>query len=162
MVMLQSKINGLGTSTDDINNRDVLQYLYDLVNQYRGNVSTNADISSTSWIINNIYTAPNGKRYTITYDSGRRQFTSTNFLTPKYFPTLDVLKYTIDINNPGGSTYLNAKVIQARWGRISIDGTRQTSPYTAPNRKVFYFFKTIEGQYSSYTFGAERYFDSLE
>lgn len=163
MVMLQSKINGLGTSTDDTNNRNVLQYLYDLVNQYRSNISnTNTDISSTSWIINNIYTAPNGKRYTITYDSGRRQFTSTNFLTPKYFPTLDVLKYTIDINNIAGSTYTSAHTILARWGRVSIDGTRQTSPYTAPNRKVFYFFKTIEGQYSSYTFTAERYFDSLE
>ncbi|MEI6672117.1 MAG: hypothetical protein WCL02_01855 [bacterium] len=43
-----------------------------------------------------------------------------------------------------------------------MDGTRQTSPYTAPNHKVFYFFKTMEGQFSSYTFTSEKYFDSLE
>jgi hypothetical protein len=43
-----------------------------------------------------------------------------------------------------------------------MEGQRTTSPYTAPNRKVFYFFKTTEGQFSSYTFTVEKYFDSLE
>ena len=163
MVMLQSKMDDLGTSTDDENQRDALQYLYDLVDQY-GNWgwTSNTDIGNTSRIINGVYTAPNGKRYTITYDSGKRQFTSTNFITPKYFPTLDVLKYTIDLYNPGGSDYLNAKHILARWWRIFIDWTRQTHAYTASNGKVYYFFKTTEGQYSSYTFTTEKYFDSLE
>jgi hypothetical protein len=72
------------------------------------------------------------------------------------------LKYNVDINNPAGSQYANAKTIKARWWRITIDGARQTSPYTAPNHKVFYFFKSTEGQYSSYTFTTEKYFDSLE
>ncbi|MFA7298425.1 MAG: hypothetical protein WC010_02150, partial [Candidatus Absconditabacterales bacterium] len=162
MVMIQSKIDGLGTSVDDVNRREALQYLYDLADQYNGNeVTTGLDIENTSRIINGVYTAPNGKKYKITYDSIKK-FTSSNFITPKYYPTLDVLKYDIDRNNPMGSSYLNAKTIKARWGRISIDGTRQTSAYTAPNRKVFYFFKTTEGQYSSYTFTVERYFDSLE
>jgi hypothetical protein len=49
----------------------------------------------------------------------------------------------------------------ARWKTATIDGTRQTSPYTAPNRKVFYFFKTIDDKYTSYTFTSEKWFDSL-
>ncbi|MFA6255912.1 MAG: right-handed parallel beta-helix repeat-containing protein [Candidatus Absconditabacterales bacterium] len=162
MVMIQSKINDLGSSSADVNKRDALQYLYDLAEQYRGDGGTSTDISSASRIVNGVYTAPNGKRYTITYDSAKKQFTSSNFITPKYFPTLDVLKYNVDINNPAGSQYANAKTIKARWGRITIDGARQTSPYTAPNHKVFYFFKSTEGQYSSYTFTTEKYFDSLE
>ncbi len=159
LVMLQSRIN---TATDS-NQRDALQYLYDLSHQYLGGWSiNNTNIWNTLRIINGIYTAPNGKKYTIMYDSTRNQFTSSNFLTPKYFPTLDVLKYTIDINNPVGSSYSSAKTIKARWWVVPMDGQRQTSPYTAPNHKVFYFFKTLDGQYSSYTFTSVRYFDSLE
>ncbi|MCX6825055.1 MAG: leucine-rich repeat protein [candidate division SR1 bacterium] len=162
MVMLLSKIHALGTTADDIHRSEVLQYLYDLADQYRTNQGSNTTIEGTSRIINGVYTAPNGKHYTITYNSAKAQFTSTNFITPKYFPTLDVLKYTIDLSNPAGSSYLAAKTIRARWGRISIDGTRQTSPFTAPNHKVFYFFKTTGGKYSSYTFTTEKYFDTLE
>jgi len=163
MVMLQSKIDDLGTSTSDNSKRDALQYLYDLADQYDGNWGTNTtDIAGTSRIINGIYTAPNGKKYRITYDSVKKQFTSTNFITPKYYPTLDVLKYDIDRNNRLWSQYADAKAIKARWWRVSIDGTRQTSPYTAPNHKVFYFFKNTDGQISSYTFTTQRYFDSLD
>ena len=163
MVMLESKLDALGSSTTDTHIHEALQYLYDLCDRYRGGAwSSNTDISNTSRIIHGIYTAPNGKKYTITYDAVKRQFTSSNFLTPKYFPTLDVLRYTIDTANPSWSNYLNAKTIKARWWRIAIDWTRQTSPYTAPNGKVFYFFKTMEGQFSSYTFTVEKYFDSLD
>jgi hypothetical protein len=163
MVMLESRLDALGTSTTDTHIHEALQYLYDLCDRYRGGAwSSTTDISRASRIVHGIYTAPNGKKYTITYDATKRQFTSSNFLTPKYFPTLDVLKYTIDIANPSWSSYLNAKTIKARWWRIAIDWTRQTSPYTAPNGKVFYFFKTMEGQFSSYTFTVEKYFDSLD
>ncbi len=160
--MLSSKIDDLGTSTTDKNKRESLQYLYDLIDQYRSDEVDNNDISDTSRINNGIYTAPNGKKYPITYNSTKKQFTSSSFLTPKYFPTLDVLKYTIDIANPAWSKYSAAKTIKARRGKLVLDGTWQTSPYTAPNHKVFYFFKTIEGKYSSYTFTVEKYFDSLE
>jgi hypothetical protein len=34
MVMLQSKMDDLGTSTDDVNKHEALQYLYDLAEQY--------------------------------------------------------------------------------------------------------------------------------
>ncbi|HMS91467.1 MAG TPA: hypothetical protein PKC87_04565, partial [Candidatus Absconditabacterales bacterium] len=114
-----------------------------------------------SAIVDGTYIAPNGKKYIITYDSTRKQFTSANFITPKFFPTLDILKYTINIANPAGSSYVDGKTIKARWGRVPLDGTRQSSPYTAPNHKVFYFFKTMKGQYSSYTFTTEKYFSDL-
>lgn len=163
MIMLQSKIDDLWTSNSDVNERKALQYMYDLVDNYGGNNWTNTTtIPTISQIKNGVYTAPNGKKYTITYNSTNKQFTSPNFITPKYFVTWDSFKYFIDINNPAWSKYLNAKAIKARWWRIALDGTRQTSPYTAPNHKVFYFFKTMEGQFSSYTFTSEKYFDSLE
>lgn len=159
MVMLENKMDEYDEDDDQY---IALKYLYDLTERYYDEGDFwNDGIGNVSWIINGVYTAPNGKKYPITYDSAKRQFTSTNFITPKYFPTLDVLKYTIDIYNRAETNYLNAKTIQARWWRISIDGTRQTSPYTAPNHKVFYFFKTIEWQYSSYTFTTEKYFDNL-
>ena len=72
--------------------------MYDLVDNYRGNIGT--DVTTIPDIVNGIYTAPNGKKYTITYDSTMKQFTSPNFLTPKYFATRDSFKYVIDINNP--------------------------------------------------------------
>lgn len=159
MVMLEDKLNDLD---EDASAYDALQYLYDLADQYNGDGwTTSTTISDASWIVNGVYTAPNGKKYTIKYDSTRKQFTSTNFLTPKYYPTLDVLKFDIDRSNPVWSKYISAKTIKARWGKVSIDGTWQTSAYTAPNRKVFYFFKTTDGQISSYTFTVEKYFDDL-
>ncbi len=91
-------MNDLGTS--NTNAREALQYMYDLVDNYRGHITNTTNISTISEIVNGIYTAPNGKKYTITYDSTKKQFTSPNFLTPKYFVTWDSFKYIIDINNP--------------------------------------------------------------
>lgn len=158
MVILEDKMDDYTENNDQWN---TLKYLYDIINQYydQGNFGDNID--TTRWIVNGVYTAPNGKKYTIKYDSTKQWFTSTNFVVPKYFPTLDTLKYIIDINNPVGSSYANAKPILARWKNTAIDGTWQTSPYTAPNKKVFYFFKDINGRYSSYTFTSEKWFDSL-
>lgn len=98
MLMLQSRIKELGTRTTTLHTRNALQYLYDLVEQYRNRENT--DNVHGAAIVDGIYTAPNGKAYSITYDDVRNQFTSPNFTTPKYFPTLDILKYTIDIANP--------------------------------------------------------------
>lgn len=158
LVMLENKMDDFDNNDDEY---DALKYLSDLVEQYYEWGDFGDNIDNKPWIINGIYTAPNSKKYTITYDSSKQRFTSTNFVVPKYFPTLDTLKYIIDINNPVGSQYANAKPILARWKTSAIDGTRQTSPYTAPNKKVFYFFKTIDGRYTSYTFTSERWFNSL-
>jgi len=161
MIMLQSKIDDLGTNSNNTHIYKALQYMYTLVEKYRDTLIGDPDIFNVPWIINNIYTAPNGKKYTITFDAIKRQFTSPNFLTPQYFITLNALKYIIDLHNPAWSRYLSSKPIKARWGNIHIDWTRQTSPYIAPNRKVFYFFKTMEGKISSYTFTVEKYFNDL-
>lgn len=161
MLMLEEKM-------DDIDDEDdtewqALKYLYDLSDEYYESDEFGEEgIDIMDRINNGIYTAPNGKRYIITYDSTTQRFTSTNFVVPKYFPTLDTLKYIIDINNPAGSQYANAKPILARRKNARIDGIWQTSPFTAPNKKVFYFFKDINGRYSSYTFTSERYFSSLD
>lgn len=159
LLMLDEKMDEYDDTDDEY---IALKYLYDLIEQYYDDGEFWGDtIDLAKRIINGIYTAPNGKKYRITYDSSTKRFTSTNFVVPKYFPTLDTLKYIIDINNPAWSQYINAKPILARWKNANIDGTRQTSPYTAPNKKVFYFFKDITGKYSSYTFTSERYFNSL-
>lgn len=159
LLMLDEKMDEYDDTDDEY---IALKYLYDLIEQYYDDGEFWGDtIDLAKRIINGIYTAPNGKKYRITYDSSTKRFTSTNFVVPKYFPTLDTLKYIIDINNPAWSKYSNSKPILARWKNANIDGTRQTSPYTAPNKKVFYFFKDITGRYSSYTFTSERYFNSL-
>lgn len=159
LLMLDEKMDEYDDTDDEY---IALKYLYDLIEQYYDDGEFWGDIIDLAKrIINGIYTAPNEKKYRITYDSSTKRFTSTNFVVPKYFPTLDTLKYIIDINNPAWSQYINAKPILARWKNANIDGTRQTSPYTAPNKKVFYFFKDITGKYSSYTFTSERYFNSL-
>lgn len=159
MVMLENRIDDYNTDDPEY---ESLTYLYDLIQEYYDGAFDSDTIDWTRWIVNGIYTAPNGKKYPITYDSSKQRFTSSNFVVPKYFPTLDTLKYIIDINNPVWSSYANSKAILARWKNAAIDGTRQSSPYTAPNKKTFYFFKTITGRYSSYTFTSERYFDSLD
>jgi hypothetical protein len=102
LVMLESKMDDYD---DDEEEYYALEYLYDLVEEYYEdefdpNNNNTTDLDDVSWIVNGVYTAPNGKKYTITYNSTKKQFTSTNFITPKYFPTLDVLKYTIDMSNP--------------------------------------------------------------
>ncbi len=96
LLMLQTKIN----TTSNTSQRDALQYLYDLVYYYGGQGRGTGTIDNTRWIVNGVYTAPNGKKYRIVYDTTKQRFSSPDFVTPKYFPTLDTLKYIIDINNP--------------------------------------------------------------
>ena len=159
MVVLENRIDDYNTNNHEY---EALTYLCNIIQTYYDREFSSNNIDGTRWIVNGIYIAPNGKRYPITYDSSKQRFTSSNFVVPKYFPTLDTLKYIIDINNPVWSKYTNSKSILARWKNAAIDWTRQSSPYTAPNKKSFYFFKTITGKYSSYTFTSERYFDSLD
>lgn len=159
MVVLQERMDDY--DDDDLQYHTLL-FLHDLIEQYYDGGDFGDDIDDTRWIIDGVYTAPNGKKYTIRYDSTKQRFTSTNFVVAKYFPTLDTLKYIIDINNPVGSQYVNSKPISAWFRNVAIDGTRQTSPYTAPNKKVYYFFKTIDAKYSSYTFSVEKWFSSLD
>lgn len=160
MIMLQSRIYALWTPAYASDKRNALHYLYTLTDQYRNREEADTpDTPDVLWIVNGKYTAPNGKQYTIIYDSSRKQFTSTDFTPPTYSATLNDLKHIIDADNPIITITTDTK---NRWWNISLDTIRQTSPYTAPNGKVFSFFKTSEGKYSSYAFTTETYFDALE
>ena len=80
---------------------------------------------------------------------------------PKSFATVAAMIAYIDVNNGGawGGGYVGGGV---SWNHATIDTTWQSAPYTAPNKKVYYLFKTVDGRYSSYTFSSAKYFDSLE
>ncbi|MBO4516158.1 hypothetical protein J5751_01685 [bacterium] len=47
-----------------------------------------------------VYIAPNGKQYLVEYDENRMAYTSPDFSRPKYFPTRELFKNHIDLNNP--------------------------------------------------------------
>lgn len=118
---------------------ETMKYLYNLINN---------DFEGEN-INNSTYTAPNGKKYSI--ESNSKGYTSSNFITSgKYFTTLSEMKKYIDGNNPA-SEYKN----------ISIDQSRYTSEYKAPNGKIYVFFKTTDGKYGSNNFISGKLFTDL-
>ena len=154
--MIKSKItdldNGSDTSSSVQDKIDALQYLYDITDSYLGGDS----IVDTT----NRYTAPNGKVYSITYDSTNQTFTSPNFIYKKTFTTLDALKAYIDKNNGGVS---GGGYSVSGGGRDHVvDTSWQSAPYVAPNGKVYRLFKTTDDRYSSYDFKSAKYFSSVE
>jgi len=97
MVVLENRIDDYNTNNHEY---EALTYLCNIIQTYYDREFSSNTIDGTRWIVNGIYTAPNGKKYPITYDSSKQRFTSSNFVVPKYFPTLDTFIYIIDINNP--------------------------------------------------------------
>lgn len=155
LTMLNEKISELeGDSTSSSTQKkiDALQYLYDLTEEYLGE----DNIVDTS----NRYTAPNGKVYSISYNSTNKTFTSPNFIFAKTFTTLDALKAYIDKNN-GGTAGGGYSVSGGGRDHI-VDSTWQSAPYTAPGGKVYRLFKTTDDRYSSYEFKSAKYFSSPE
>ena len=153
--MINSKISELEGDTASSSTQkkiDTLQYLYDLTHEYLGPDS----IVDTS----NRYTAPNGKVYSISYNSTTQKFTSPNFIYVKTFSTLDALKAYIDKNN-GGISGGGYSVTGGGRDHV-VDSTRQAAPYTAPGGKVYHLFKTTDNRYSSYDFKSAKYFSSVE
>lgn len=153
--MLNNKISDLEgeTNTSSVQKKiDTLQYLYDLTKEYLGD----DNIVDTS----NRYTAPNGKVYSISYNSTNKTFTSPNFIFAKTFTTLDALKAYIDKNNGGVSG--GGYSISGGGRDHVIDSSRQAAPYTAPGGKVYRLFKTTDNRYSSYDFKSAKYFSSVE
>ena len=43
----------------------------------------------------------------------------------------------------------------------TIDTSRRSAPHTAPNKKVYNLYKTVDGKYSSHNFQIKKYFTSL-
>lgn len=157
---LEDRIDELDDDDDDDQIRiDALQYLHDLIEEYLD--EEDYDIFDTFLGWSNRHVAPNGKVYQIVYNSTTKLYTSPNFIIPKTFSTLDAIRNHIDINN-GWSGVYGGSFSSTAWWNHTVDQTRQSAPYTAPNGKVYYLFRTTDGRYSSYTFTAAKYFISLE
>lgn len=141
--LVKDKISQMKDDDEDSESIQTMQYLYNLINK---DFEWDTGSSSSS----DTYTAPNGKEYPITKDSDG--YTSSKFIKTKYFDTRDELETYIDKNNPK-SVYVG--------GDYAIDQSRSSSTYTAPNGKVYNFFKTTKGKYGSSNFATAKLFDDV-
>ncbi|MDD3262727.1 MAG: hypothetical protein PHR61_02670 [Candidatus Absconditabacteria bacterium] len=138
--MMEEKIDELeeeGASAKEIAK---LRYIYDRLVE---DINNNQDY---------IYTAPNGKKYSVAYKAGLG-YSSINFSVSnqtKYFASKKDIEEFIDKNNPGNS--LN----------YTVDNSRSTSPYKAPNGKIYNLFKTTTGKFGSYNMVVPKLFDTLK
>lgn len=145
-------------SLDEDNEQEkiaALQYLYDLIEQYLWDDVDTAFSGGNNW-----YVAPNGKVYQITYNNTTKLYTSPNFIYPKTFASLDAMKSYIAANN--WWSYWWGSFSSTAGRNHTIDQNWQSSPYTAPNGKVYRLFKTTDDRYSSYNFVSAKYFISVD
>lgn len=152
---LLSTLQDIIDESDDDDTIDALQYLYDVIENYLWD-----DVSET--IVNNgdRHVAPNGRVYRVTYNSTAKTYTSPDFMFPKTFTTLAAMTSYIDVNN-GGRWYW--PTTSSLWrNNATVDSTRQSAPYVAPNGKSYRLFKTTDGRYSSYNFISAKYFISVD
>lgn len=91
--------------------------------------------------------APNGKIYNLIGQYGG--YSAEEFISPKYFDSLQGIKYYIDIKNP-------AKTI---W-KHDVDNLFMPIVYAAPNGKEYRIYKTNKW-FMSYKLMNVKYFDSL-
>lgn len=91
-----------------------------------------------------VYIAPNGKQYLVEYDENRMAYTSPDFSRPKYFPTRELFKNHIDLNNPA---------IWKWWIIWNV--------ITTHNGKVYTIYQT-NWKWTSSNFKTAKYFDSKE
>ncbi len=141
--LVKDKISEMEDDDEDSESIETMMYLYNLINK---DFEWDSGSSSSS----DTYTAPNGKEYPITKDSDG--YTSSKFIKTKYFDTRDELETYIDKNNPK-SVYVG--------GDYAIDQSRSSSTHTAPNGKVYNFFKTTTGKYGSSNFATAKLFDDV-
>lgn len=141
--LVKTKITTLINNNQNITDIETMEYLYNLINtDYAGSSSNNTSAST--------YIAPNGKSYDIQYSSNG--YTSSTFIVVRYFTSLTDIKSYIDQKNPK-SVYIG--------GNYSIDQSRTTNTYIAPNGKSYVFFKTTDGKYGSNNFQTAKFFKSL-
>lgn len=135
--MLEDKIREMEDDWADEDNIDKVRYIYDKLIE---DMDNNQDV---------LFTAPNNKKYTISYESGR-WYTSINFISSgKYFFSLDEIKTYINKNNPVNNV------------SYTRDYSRTSSTYTAPNGKKYYLIKTTTGKYTATNFVIPKLFDTL-
>ena len=141
--LVQNKISTMTSNNENITSIETMEYLFNLINNdFAGSSSSTSSSSS--------YIAPNGKSYSIQYTTNG--YTSSTFIVTKYFTSLTDIKSYIDQKNPK-SVYVG--------GNYSIDQSRTTSTYIAPNGKSYVFFKTTDGKYGSNNFQTAKLFTSL-
>jgi hypothetical protein len=92
------------------------------INTYEDNVR---DATSDSMI----HAAPNGKLYTLVGQYGG--FSANEFITPKYFDSLENIVRYIDIKNPP----------KELWNH-TVDTSFTPTVYMAPNSKSYTIYKT--------------------
>lgn len=102
--------------------KDSIDYLYFVVNDYLNNID---------YAQSNTYIAPNGKSYLVQFDDNRFAYTSPDFTYRKYFPTWELFKRHIDINNPGSYyDWVSGDTITAPNGKtytIHTENSKRTS-----------------------------------
>lgn len=138
--MLEDKIDELEKEDADEDEIEKLRYIYDRV------------VEDINWTEDIIYTAPNWKTYIIVYKEWV-WYSSINFSTAnktKYFSTLTEIKTFIDKNN----TKLSLN--------YTVDNSRSTATYNAPNGKTYKIFRTTNGQYGSYNMVIPKLFNTLQ
>jgi len=143
-----------------------LNYLYELIDNFVSD--DDAGTLDDGFNSSNKYVAPNGKVYILSYSKTYLNYTSLNFVKPKYFATLQTLKAHIDANNwwTDKSAMYKGYIVGSSYTRPTwnhtVDTTRTSIAYTAPNGKVYDLFKTTDGRYSSYDFAFAKYFNTLD
>lgn len=141
--MLKDQINILednnSLTSSQRNKLAILKYLSTLIQKF---------LDDNNISVTDLHTAPNGKRYVISYDDTKRCYYSRNFQNPaKCFGNIDAIKSYINTNNQKRSH--------------TVDTTRSMADYTAPNGKVYRIQKTTDGKYYSYKFIGPKYFNTL-
>jgi hypothetical protein len=111
------------------------------INTYGSNYRSNDNDNSMKHV------APNGKIYNLIGQYGG--YSAEEFISPKYFDSLQSIKTYIDLRNP-------AKQIRQH----TIDTTFFPIVYAAPNGKEYKIYKTSRG-FMSYKLMKVQYFTSL-
>lgn len=149
--MLEDKIDILEYQIDRENDDEdkyqlerklwLMEYFYDLVSDHLMDEFDYTD-DSIHWLDGSIYTAPNGNRYTVVYNSIRQAFTAEEMLIAKYFPTVDGLTYYLAKNNPAGWTTYADSVIVTPNGKTYRVRMTDDGRFTSPDMVNQVYFET--------------------
>lgn len=147
ITMIEDKVDEL-LDDDEDEKAERLQCFAEIADDYLISLRTDDNNNSGSgWF----YTAPNGKVYAISFDPGRKVYSSPDFKQPKYYISYETLTKHIDKQNPK----------RAVWDHTSLDTSFTPINYTAPNGKVFRIQKTNKW-YMSFNFINPKYFWTLD
>ena len=133
-----------------INSSDILELEEEALRYFRD--LTKSFLDSLGWTTTGgdyngqIYVAPNGKQYRVSFDSARQAYTSPDFTVAKYYISLEAFQAHINANNawPQAGYFINWSWIQSGGGWL-LDGIigwwNINSPtgdtIVAPNGKVY-------------------------